>query len=75
MSDWSAWAWLGFAVVAVLVVGGLVFVLTAVLSGAREGALRAKAEADDARVCPRCGHPVGQPWPIPDPTTDAGSAP
>ena len=55
----SPWLWIVWAAVAVLVVGGLVFVLWAILSGAHEAAQRAKAEA----ACPRCGHPIGEPWP------------
>lgn len=62
----SPWLWLLWAAVAVLVVGGLVFVLAAILSGAREAVAKAKAEA----VCPRCGHPVGQPWPEPGTVPD-----
>lgn len=69
MSDWSAWGWLGFAVVAVLVLAGLVFVLWAILSGAHEAATKAKAEA----TCPRCGHPIGKPWPEPGTVPDDAS--
>ena len=61
MNGWSAWAWLGFTVVAIVVVAGVAFVLTAIWAGAREAAAKTKAEA----VCPRCGHPIGKPWPEP----------
>lgn len=68
MSDWSAWAWLGFAVVAVVVLAVVVFVLWAVLSGARDGAAMAKGDA----TCARCGLPYGAAWPpegtVPDDT-------
>jgi hypothetical protein len=55
----SPWAWLGFAAVAVVVLGGLVFVGGAILSGVRDAQRQAQAEG----ACPRCGHPIGEPWP------------
>lgn len=74
MTDWSAWAWLGFTVVAIVVVAGVAFVLTAIWMGAREAAAKAKGEA----VCARCGLPYGAPWPpggtsVPDDASGAAS--
>lgn len=74
MSDWSAWAWLGFAVLAVVVIAVVVFVLWAIFSGAREAAAKAKGET----VCARCGLPYGAPWPpggtsVPDDASGAAS--
>lgn len=73
MTDWSAWAWLGFAVVALVVLAGVAFVLSAIWAGAREAAAKAKADTATDALCPRCGHPIGQPWPLPDDKTAAGS--
>lgn len=76
MSDWSAWGWLGFAVVALVVLAAVVFVLGAVLAGAREAAARQRTGG----VCPRCGHHIDKPWPepgtvpeVPDDASGAGS--
>ena len=63
MSDWSAWAWLGFAVVALVVLGGVAFVLTAIWSGAQEAATKAKLDRDGDATCARCGLPYGAAWP------------
>lgn len=74
MSDWSAWAWLGFGVVAIVVLAVVAFVLTAIWSGAREAAARQRTQG----VCPRCGHHIDKPWPepgtVPDVPDDASGA-
>lgn len=53
----SPWAWLGFIVVAVVVVALVAFVLAAIWSGARE------ATTKSGGACARCGLPYGDPWP------------